>query len=142
MMKAQNKSETNHFGGHNHGAKNGLNTNEQVGDEFRDVQRFCDDFLVTYLLMNCSNNLKNTHTQGKGKSPLHAVNFIPSSSGEEKKKTILVQVVTRAQTLLWEETTQEPIVEEKKKQKQLLKITQIILNLHETIKKTRTSKIC
>ena len=54
--------------------------------------------------MNCSNNLENTHTQDKGKSPLHAVNVIPSSSGEEEKdQKIPVQVVTRAQALLWEE---------------------------------------
>ena len=101
MLTAQNKSETNHIGGHNHGAKNGLNDVEQFKDEFGEVQRFFDDCLVKHLPMKCSNNLEDTHTQDKGKSPLHAVNVISSSSGEEDKdQTILVLVITRAQALL------------------------------------------
>ena len=102
MMMAQKKSETNYLGSHNHGAKKDLNTDEQFKDKFGYVQRFCDGFLVTHLPMNCSNNPKNTHAQEKGKSPLHAVNVILSSSGdEEKDQTILVQVITTgAQALL------------------------------------------
>ena len=78
MMTAQSKMKTKEIGSHNHGAKNGLNTIEQFKDEIGDVQRFCDDFLVTHLPMNCLNNLKHTHTRDKGKSPLHAsqCNFI------------------------------------------------------------------
>ena len=55
----------------------GLNTIEKFKDELGDVQRSCDDCLVTHLPMNCSNNLENTHTRDKGKSPLHVVNVIP-----------------------------------------------------------------
>ena len=85
MMTPQNKTKTNAIGSYNRGVKNGLNTIEQFKDEFGDVQRFCDDCLVTHLPMNCSNNPKHTHTRDKGKSPLHPINVIFSSSGEEGK---------------------------------------------------------
>ena len=101
MMKPQNKMEKNAIGSHNHGEKNGLNTIEQFKGEYGDVQRFCDDCLVTQFIKNYSNNLENNHTRDKGKLFLHVVNAIPSKSGEEEKdQKTLVQVVTRAQALL------------------------------------------
>ena len=42
MMTIQKKMELNKIGSHIHGAKMGLNTDEQVTNEFGDVQRLCE----------------------------------------------------------------------------------------------------
>ena len=49
--------KSNKVGSHIHGVRMGLSIIEQPKDEFGDVQRFCDDCLVTHLPMNYLNNL-------------------------------------------------------------------------------------
>ena len=88
-MILQNETKNNKIRSPIQGVKMGLNIVAQVKDEFRDVQGFFDDCLLTHFPYSCPNNLNNTHERDKWKSPPHAINVIPSSGVQRKKQQFL-----------------------------------------------------